>query len=198
MVEATPVSPKRCIRDNLSGKHCGMESEKPPLEKCEIVLVGSKLNDARKAEVNASGSTLSSRHGYAVFAFPSTAATERSLVDAVVSAQNTGVEIKRIEPDPLVTLADIAGRTGLSRASLTYYAKGQRREGFPRPCARLTSNSPMWDWADVAAWLFERGRVSKEAAKQAMILSAANEALQDFGDFKTNLEKRLKAREGRL
>jgi len=52
---------------------------------------------------------------------------------AIASACNDIVEagavIKRVEPDPLVNLSDIAFRSGLTRAAISNYASGLRGEG---------------------------------------------------------------------
>ncbi len=74
---------------------------------------------------------------------------------------------------------------------MTNYYKGHRQEGFPAPKARVTTSSPLWDWADVAEWLFRHGRISKEEALEAGVVSAANELLEcGVGDIPAELEKR--------
>jgi predicted DNA-binding transcriptional regulator AlpA len=89
-----------------------------------------------------------------------------------------GATVERVEPDPLVSLSDMAARSGMSRAAMTNYYKGHRQEGFPAPKARVTTQSPLWDWADVAEWLFRHGHISKEEALEAGVVSAANEILE--------------------
>src|SRR6266851_551606 len=56
-----------------------------------------------------------------------------ALVSAVRDVGNAGARIERIEPDPLVSLTDIAKRTGLSKAAISHYALGHRAVGFPSP-----------------------------------------------------------------
>ena len=60
---------------------------------------------------------------------------EEALISAVMDFQSAGAAIERIEPDPLVSLADMARRSGLTRAALTNYASGQRQGDFPAPVA---------------------------------------------------------------
>ena len=60
---------------------------------------------------------------------------------------------------------------------MTHYSKGQRQQGFPVPVAKVSSSSPLWDWAEVATWLHSHGRLGEEAAEQAAILKAANGAI---------------------
>jgi transcriptional regulator with XRE-family HTH domain len=86
--------------------------------------------------------------------------------------------VDRVEPDPLVNLSDIAARAGLTRAAISQYSKGQRSENFPSPVARVTSDTPLWDWATVATWLFRHQKLSREEAVEAEAVKAANEAIK--------------------
>lgn len=103
---------------------------------------------------------------------------EDAIASAVTNVKATGATINRIEPDPLVSLSEIAARTGMSRAAMTLYSKGQRARDFPPPVVKVTSDSPLWDWASVARWLFRLDRVSREAAVEAEAFREANEAIQ--------------------
>ena len=76
-----------------------------------------------------------------------------ALVSAVRDVVKAGAKIERIEPDPLVSLSDIAKRTGLTKAAISHYAHGQRAAGFPPPVSRITTDNPLWDWVDVARWM---------------------------------------------
>jgi len=42
--------------------------------------------------------------------------------------EHFGATVERIEPDHLVSLADIARRAGLTRAAISLYAKGMRAQ----------------------------------------------------------------------
>jgi hypothetical protein len=111
---------------------------------------------------------------------------EGAIASAVEAVMAAGAKIDRVEPDPLVSLSEIASRTGMSRAAMTQYSKGQRGKGFPAPVARVTSDSPLWDWAVVARWLFLQRRLTREAALEAEAMSVANEAIvsgeRDIGE----------------
>jgi predicted DNA-binding transcriptional regulator AlpA len=85
--------------------------------------------------------------------------------------------VDRVEPDPLVSLADIASRTGLTRAAITQYSKGQRGENFPAPVARVTSETSLYDWAEVARWLFQHQKLSREQAIKAEAVKIANRVI---------------------
>jgi predicted DNA-binding transcriptional regulator AlpA len=105
-----------------------------------------------------------------------------SLSDAIESAmasvRSAGAEIVRVEPDNLVSLSEIAERSGLTRAAISNYAKGERGKEFPRPVARVTSESPLWEWTDVAAWLHARGQIKADALADARTIRAANDGLE--------------------
>ena len=73
------------------------------------------------------------------------------------------------KPDYLVSLSDIAERCDLSRSAVSLFTKGERREGFPPPVARVTTDSPLWDWVHVARWMYRNRRVSLEAVVQAEV-----------------------------
>jgi len=113
-----------------------------------------------------------------------------AIVSAVEDASTAGATVERVEPDPLVSLIDMAERSGMSRQAMTNYYKGHRQEGFPPPKARVTSHSPLWDWAAVAAWLYQHRRISKEEALAAGILSAANDLIGCGAALPIKLQKR--------
>ncbi|MCX7319448.1 MAG: hypothetical protein NT113_08120 [Hyphomicrobiales bacterium] len=105
---------------------------------------------------------------------------ENAIISAVECVIAAGARVERVEPDPLVSLADIAARAGMSRAAMTQYSKGQRGKHFPAPVARVTSESPLWDWSSVAKWLFEHDKLSRSEAIEAEAIRAVNAALPAF------------------
>ena len=71
----------------------------------------------------------------------------------------------RVEPDELVSAADIADRVGLNRETIRLYAMGRRGPGtFPPPVARLRKRSPFYRWTDVAQWLAHHGGTASAQA----------------------------------
>ncbi|WP_316213954.1 helix-turn-helix transcriptional regulator [Bradyrhizobium sp. SZCCHNR2032] len=118
-----------------------------------------------------------------------------TIVEAVASAienvRAAGAVVDRIEPDPLVSLADIAERTGLTRAAISNYFKGSRGKNFPAPVAKVTSDSPLWDWAAVAHWMAANQKVPVELSVEACVLKEANAAI---GAGEVHLADRLKRR----
>ncbi|MBI5128979.1 MAG: hypothetical protein HZA66_06025 [Rhodopseudomonas palustris] len=117
-----------------------------------------------------------------------------AIASALESVRAAGATVDRIEPDPLVSLSDIAARSGLTRAAITQYAKGQRGKNFPAPIARVTSDSPLWDWAVVAKWLYGNSKLSRDDAIAAEAVRLANitAASPDPG-FRDTLEGGLQA-----
>ena len=97
-----------------------------------------------------------------------------------------------MEPDPLVSLSDIAARTGLSRAAISNYWKGIRQDSFPAPAIRITSDSPLWNWSEVADWLHKHHKLSRSEAIEAVVVARANEAIAaGADDIAAQLKKRV-------
>ena len=104
-------------------------------------------------------------------------ALEEAIHSAIEQVNQTGARVIRVEPEPLVSLSDIAERSGLTKAAISFYATGQRGKGFPHPVARVTSESPLWNWADVAYWLGQTGKLDQERVEQAMLFSIINRGI---------------------
>lgn len=120
---------------------------------------------------------------------------EEAIGSAVDNCRAAGAIVERVEPDPLVSLSDIATRSDMSRSAMTNYFKGHRSEGFPAPKARVTTASPLWDWSDVSIWLYHHDRVSKETAIGATVFSVANDLLEcDDSNFRSQLHEKVTER----
>lgn len=79
---------------------------------------------------------------------------------AIQNVRSTGARIVRIEPDSYATMSDIAERAGVTRQSISQLIQGERGPGgFPPPIARVSSESPLWDWLTVARWLCRHGKL---------------------------------------
>lgn len=79
--------------------------------------------------------------------------------------------MRRVEPDDLVTMSEIAERRGRSRESVRVLVAGRRGRGdFPAPVSHLRSRSRLWRWPEVAerAGLGSpKGRAAHAARRQA-------------------------------
>ena len=147
----------------------------------EFSIVASGLDpsaddfETRFYDAGCDDATIAFQKGHIIVDFAREAETVGEAIDSALRAvASVGARVDRVEPDPLVSLADIASRSGLSRAAMTQYAKGQRAEGFPAPVARVTSDSPLWDYAGVSLWLYRRGRLDHAQAVMAAAVAQAN------------------------
>ena len=123
-----------------------------------------------------------------------------ALESAVEDVQKAGAKVERIEPDYLVSLSDIAERANVSRAAVSHYCKGERGDkAFPSPVARVTSDSPLYDWVDVARWLHKNQKLSAETVLEARMVREANYIARlhnaPLAHFGKHLKERLKASE---
>lgn len=70
-----------------------------------------------------------------------------------IEAAVPGVRVVHLEPDDLVTMSDIAERTGRTRESVRLLINGKRGPGgFPPPATHFKSRNRMWEWQEVTAW----------------------------------------------
>jgi transcriptional regulator with XRE-family HTH domain len=123
--------------------------------------------------------TISFQKGAIILEFVRNARTFADAVrSALLNVVQAGAKPVHIEPDYLVSLSDIAERAGLSKAAISLYAKGERGEDFPAPVARVTTESPLWDWVEVADWMHRHDKLPAEALVEAKVVRAANFAVQ--------------------
>jgi predicted DNA-binding transcriptional regulator AlpA len=165
----------------------------------EFCIIASGLDpkaddfETRFFDVGCDDATVSFQKGHIIVDFTREA---QSLEDAIASAieavRKAGANVMRVEPDPLVSLSDMAARAGMSRAAMSHYFKGTRARDFPAPVAKVTSESPLWDWATVARWMFKNDKLGREAAIEAEIVRQANEAISAGQiDIASRLKKRV-------
>jgi hypothetical protein len=169
----------------------------------EFTIVASGLDpdaddfESRFFDAGCDDATVSFQKGRILLDFGREAVSlEEAIASAVECVRAAGAVVERIEPDPLVSLSDMASRADMTRAAMTNYFKGYRGQGFPAPKARVTTDSPLWDWADISHWLHLHGRLTFQAAVNAAVVSVANEVL-DAGalEFRSGLKRGI---EGRL
>ena len=100
-----------------------------------------------------------------------------ALESAMSDVRTAGAKVVRIEPDNLVTMADVAKRLDRSRSAVSQYVAGTRRERFPAPVVRVTAENPLWDWVQVLEWLArERDpSVTDDMLAQARAIKRASE-----------------------
>lgn len=151
-------------------------------------------------EAGCDDATISFQKGAIILEFARQAKTfSRALISAFSDVQKAGAKVERFEPDYLVSLSDIAARSGLSRAAISLYCQGKRASGFPAPVARVTSESPLWDWVDVSRWMHKQSKVAEDVVLQARMIREATILTQFHSlpsdQFAKRLEERLAAAE---
>ena len=172
----------------------------------EFSIIASGLDpqeddfEARFYDAGCDDATIAFQKGRIIVDFSREAnSVDAAIVSAVECVVAAGAHVDRLEPDPLVNLSDMASRTGMTRAAMSQYSKGQRSRDFPAPVARVTSDSPLWDWATVAKWLFRHGKLTREAAVEAEAMRVANEAIEAREPkLRETLARRLKRYEASL
>jgi hypothetical protein len=151
-------------------------------------------------EAGCSDASISYQKGLIIVEFTRAAKNfSHAVTSALADVQKAGAAVERFEPDYLVSLSEIASRSGLSKAAISLYGKGERGEGFPSPVARVTSEHPLWDWVEVSRWLQKQNRLSADIVLEARILRDANYITKMQGvridQFGKLLEDRIRAYE---
>jgi hypothetical protein len=114
--------------------------------------------------------------GYGEFirAAPSFSEAVLSAVHQVESVPS--LRVRRVEPDDIVTMAEIAERLDRTRESVRLLIAGSRGPGgFPPPISHGRERGRLWRWSDVANW-FEK--LEPEEREAAHFIAAVNAALE--------------------
>jgi len=113
-----------------------------------------------------------------------------AIESAVFDIENAGIGALVVSVDSaLVGLSDIAELSGLTRQAITLLKDGLRGKGdFPGPVQRISGQSPLWDWSEVASWLLNCGRLDNKdnQARESLVSNAKTLS-------KWNLALRLRA-----
>ena len=151
------------------------------MKEFEFIIVASGIDISgdegvdRFFEAGCDDATISLQNGVIILDFCREA---KNYVHALVSAwrdvRKAGANVLRVEPDVLVSLSDIAERLNETRAAVSNYSQGKRRSGFPKPVARITTGSPMWDWEDVARWAHKNDKATIETIVEVRTVKAVN------------------------
>jgi hypothetical protein len=150
----------------------------------EFTIVARGLSLDEKAadrffEAGCDDATVSIQKGVIILEFDREAKSFfHALRSAIENVEAAGAEVVHIEPDHLVSLSDIANRAGITRAAVSNYAKGSRGKDFPAPVARVTTESPLWDWVEVARWLHRNGSLGLTDIIRARIVRFENGRIQ--------------------
>jgi hypothetical protein len=105
-----------------------------------------------------------------------------------VTSAVPGLQVVRIEPDELVTMAAIAERSGLSREYIRLLSSNQRGPGgFPAPVTYADHKTRLWHWPDIAHWLTEHQKAKVDLDAHAADLVAAMNAAFDLREHARHL-----------
>jgi hypothetical protein len=111
------------------------------------------------------------RGGSAEFVREATSAIA-AVTSAIEQAERCGLEVTGVTED-LVTLADIAERTGRTLAAVDLWVRGRRGPGdFPAPRVPR-ARAAMFSWAEVATWLSDAGLIDVDETTVEMARSCA-------------------------
>jgi predicted DNA-binding transcriptional regulator AlpA len=107
-----------------------------------------------------------------------------SMKEAVLSAIQDvrgigmGVDVLRVDYCTLVTQAEIARKIGKSRQMVFQYIQGVRGPGaFPPPVCDLVEGQSLWNWSEVASWLWENNMVRESVLRDAEMVELVNVVL---------------------
>lgn len=132
----------------------------------------------RLYEAGCDDATVSVQQGAIILDFDREAPGFNSAIkSAIRDVERAGATVVQVEPTHLVSPADVAARAGLTRAAISNYAMGKRGKSlssFPAPLARVTTSNPLWDWAEVATWLWRDGKVRHAEVHKAKIVRGYN------------------------
>ena len=146
-----------------------------------LALDAGRLNDARIRALYGivPDSTMSERGGRTFVAIDRNAPDfATAVVSAIEDVERAlpSVRVMALEPDDLVSQADIAQRRGRSRESISQLVKGERGPGdFPRP-RHFVAGRALWLWPDVERWFDDYEGREPQAHHDAFI-SAVNAVL---------------------
>jgi hypothetical protein len=176
-----------------------MEEEMSKIHNFTIIVSGIDVEESNFAdrffEARCDDATISIQKGLIVLEFDREARSFSSaLLSALVAVEATGAKIERIEPDYLVNASDIANRSNLGRAAISNYAHGLRGKGFPHPVARVTTDSPLWDWVQVSKWMYNHHKISRSAVVEATVVREINRIVAEDRPASSNIGRHLQTR----
>lgn len=125
---------------------------------------------------------------------------EEAALSAIADIESVdGIEVVRIADAGLLSIADIAERTGRTRESVRLLIEGKRGPGgFPAPVTDPGRRRyRLWYWPEVARW-FESTGVGRAAGDQEQVLAAINAWLELRRLRKTVEPERWEALRARL
>ena len=144
----------------------------PDTEDVEDKLIEAGCDDA----------TLAFRSGRPVLTF---SRRSKTLLSAIISAildvrkAGIGADVLRVETCNLVTISEIARRSGRHRQVVHQYMRGQRGPGgFPGPVCELGPGHWLWRWCEVAYWMYTHDMIKEELLQESREIEIVNGVLE--------------------
>jgi len=166
------------VNENGSESGPGQPLSGPPWSFTLVVEGGLAQQPAALDKVGCGDATVGSVDGvdYADF-LRGGPSFESTLVSTILAVESVdGFVVRRVEPDDLVTAAEIATRLGRSRESIRLLVAGARGAGnFPAPVSHLRSRQRLWRWSEVAEWV---GEMDEDQRWRATVLAGVNAMLE--------------------
>jgi hypothetical protein len=186
--------PERAKHRETTGKQMS-STTKPATHSFTLFLSGADVLDDEQFdalyEAGCDDALFGARDGAQYGAFDREADSfSEALASAIedVTSAVPGLQVVRIEPDELVTMAAIAKRSGLSREYIRLLSTNQRGPGgFPAPVTYADHKTRLWHWPDVAHWLTEHERAKVDLDAHAADLVAAMNAAFDLREHARHL-----------
>jgi hypothetical protein len=84
----------------------------------------------------------------------------------------------------------------MNRQTVSLCIQGKRRKSFSHPVMRITEKSPLWNWCDVAQWLYTNKIIkNKGFVDNTIFFANINAALEERDrktrEIRSNLLKRI-------
>lgn len=94
---------------------------------------------------------------------------QSAMESAFINLNRAGFYDLILQEKGVSSLAEMAKRLGMSRATLSNYARAKRGDGhFPKPVYGVLSGSALYEWSEVAEWLYRHEKLSQTDYEVAM------------------------------
>jgi hypothetical protein len=93
-----------------------------------------------------------------------------------VARASVELVVRRIGPDDLVSSAEIARRTHMTREAVRLWFSASRRQDFPQNLTHV-GKSAVWSWSEVAIWLHSHDHIDQAEVERAELIAALNQAI---------------------
>jgi hypothetical protein len=142
----------------------------------------------RLYEAGCDDATIGRQHGQTIAMFDRVAKTYGdAIASAVKDVQKAGYSVARVVADDMLTQADIARKTGMSRQMISLLVAGKRGPGgFPAPEVCESTERPLWRLNKVADWFRRNGLSDALMANDAETVEAVNNTLGFMRSLRAN------------